>query len=302
MVVFNCKCGPDGDAFLYETTTDTPNDDLIAALVSLLNGRVQARIVVDAVRGLAAAGPMVEPSQAAEAGPKQQQQREQCVQRCGNAPDPDQVEALKGAAAELEQYVDKSQAQKRVVVSEDGLAALVDKVREVIRSAYPDGLPEWDVLYKLSSAVEVTKEEDGEEEEEKGEKPTGICTLQELLPAEAIVDAPLLDSKTTSLWVAGKEFERGQLISDRLGTNEKTRVVAKLSREGDGPPPRDPIVRDDERNAMLEHYHKRNEELKRLADNEDDEYMNSAWANPQNMARELQGLGSVRAPGLHRFG
>lgn len=168
MVVFNCKCGPDGDAFLYETTTDTPNDDLIAALVSLLNGRVQARIVVDAVRGLAAAGPMVEPSQAAEAGPKQQQQREQCVQRCGNAPDPDQVEALKGAAAELEQYVDKSQAQKRVVVSEDGLAALVDKVREVIRSAYPDGLPEWDVLYKLSSAVEVTKEEDGEEEEEKG--------------------------------------------------------------------------------------------------------------------------------------
>ena len=298
MVVFNCKCGPDGDAFLYETTTDTSNDDLIAALVSLHNGRVQARIVVDAVRGLAAAGPMVEPE---AVGQPKQQQREQCVQRCGSAPDPDHVEALKGAAAELEQYVDKSQAQKRVVVSEDGIAELVGKIREVIRSAYPDGLPEWDVLYKLS-AVEATKEEDGKEEEDEGEgKPTGICTLQELLPAEAIADAPLLDSKT-SLWVAGKEFERGQLISDRLGTNEKTRVVAKLSREGDGPPPREPIVRDDERNAMLEHYHKRNEELKRLADNEDDEYMNSAWADPQNMARELQGLGSVRAPGLHRFG
>ena len=295
MVNFNCKCGPDGDAFLYETTTDTSNDDLIAALVSLHNGRVQARIVVDAVRGLAAAGPMVEPSQA-ETGPKQQQQqREQCVQRCGNAPDPDHVEALKGAAAELEQYVDKSQAQKRVVVSEDGLAELVGKVREVIRSAYPDGLPEWDVLSKLSSAGEMTKE-DGER------NPTGICTLQELLPADAIADAPLLDSESTSLWVAGKEFERGKLISDRLGTNEKTRVVAKLSREGDGPPPREPIVRDDERNAMLEHYHKRNEELKRLADNEDDEYMNAAWADPQNMARDLQGLGSVRAPGLHRFG
>lgn len=294
MVVFNCKCGPDGDAFLYETTTDTSNDDLIEALVSLHNGRLQARIVVDAVRGLAANGPMVEQQQA-DAEPKQQQ--EQCVQRCGDAPDPDHVDALKGAAAELEQYVDKSQAQKRVVVSEDGLAELVGKVREVLRLAYPDGLPEWDVLSKLSDA-EGDKKDAGEDEG----KSTGIRTLQELLPADAVTDAPLLDFKFTSLWVAGKEFERGQLISDRLGTNEKTRVVAKLSRVGDGPPPREPIVRDDERNAMLEHYHKRNEELKRLADNEDDEYMNSAWADPQNMARELQGLGSVKAPGLHRFG
>jgi hypothetical protein len=283
MVVFNCKCGSDGDAFLYETTTDTPNDDLIAALVSLHNGRVQARVVVDAVRGLAAAGPMVEPSPPVEAEQQQQRQQQQCVQRCGDAPDPDHVEALTGTAAELERYVDKDQAQKRVVVSEAGIAELVGKVREVIRSAYPDGLPEWDVLSKLSAS-------------------TGICKLQELLPGDAIAAAGLLDSKTTSLWVAGKEFERGRLVSDRLGSNEKTRVVAKLSREGDGPPAREPIVRDDERNAMLEHYHKRNEELKRLADNEEDEYMNSAWADPQNMARELQGLGSVRAPGLHRFG
>ena len=294
MVVFNCKCGPDGDAFLYETTTDTPNDDLIAALVSLHNGRILARVVVDAVRGLAAAGPMVEPS---AAGRREQQQS---VPRCGNAPDLDHVEALNDAAAELGQYVDKAQVQKRVVVSEAGIAELVGKVREAIRSAYPDGLPQWDVLAKLSSTG--VQEDEAAAVEEEGSN--GICpwSLQDLLPADAVAGAPLLQPKATSVWVAGKEFERGKLISDRLGSNEKTRVVAKLSRDGDGPPPREPIVRDDERNAMLEHYHKRNEELKRLADNEEDEYMNSAWADPQNMARDLQGLGSVRAPGLHRFG
>ena len=298
MVVFNCKCGPDGDAFLYETTTDTPNDGLIAALVSLHNGRILARVVVDAVRGLAAAGPMVEPSAAEAAGRKEEQQ--QSVPRCGNAPDPDHVEALNDAAAELGQYVDKAQAKKRVVVSEAGIAELVGKVREAIRFAYPDGLPEWDVLSKLSS-TEVQEDEAAAVEEEGS---NGICpwSLQDLLPADAVAGAPLLQPKATSVWVAGKEFERGKLISDRFGSNEKTRVVAKLSRDGDGPPPREPIVRDDERNAMLEHYHKRNEELKRLADNEEDEYMNSAWADPQNMARDLQGLGSVRAPGLHRFG
>ena len=295
MVVFNCKCGPDGDAFLYETTTDTPNDDLIAALVSLHNGRILARVVVDAVRGLAAAGPMVEKEEEEE-----EQQQQQSVPRCGNAPDPDHVEALNDAAAELGQYVDKDQAQKRVVVSEAGIAELVGKVREAIRSAYPDGLPEWDVLAKLSS-TEVQEDETAAAEEEGS---TGICTLslQDLLPADAVAGAPLLQPKATSVWVAGKEFERGKLISDRLGSNEKTKVVAKLSHDGDGPPPREPIVRENERNAMLEHYHKRNEELKRLADNEEDEYMNSVWADPQNMARDLQGLGSVRAPGLHRFG
>ena len=75
--------------------------------------------------------------------------------------------------------------------------------------------------------------------------------------------------------MAGKEFERGLLISDRLGRNEKTKVVAKLQRTGDGPPTRESIVREDERNAMLEHYHKRQEELKKLAENDEDEYMDS---------------------------
>lgn len=282
MVVFNVKDGPDGDAFLYETRTDTPNNDLVASLVAIHNSRIQARVVVDATRGLVADGPIEKPSTPStssdgDADADGGAGAAAVVRRCGDRPDPDQAEALIRAANELEAYVDKAQAQKRIALTHQGIANLLTNVRDAVELAYPDGLPPWDLTrLALDDSMQGLK--------------------------NTPVGGGLLDATSTSLWVAGKEMERDQLISDRLGKNEKTKVVAKLQREGDGPPTREPIVREDERNAMLEHYHKRQEELQRLAENEEDEYMNSAWADPKNMKRELQGLGNVRAPGLHRFG
>jgi hypothetical protein len=34
----------------------------------------------------------------------------------------------------------------------------------------------------------------------------------------------ILDPTTTELWVASKHFDRSQLVGDRLGRNEKTKV------------------------------------------------------------------------------
>jgi hypothetical protein len=46
-------------------------------------------------------------------------------------------------------------------------------------------------------------------------------------------------------------------VGDRLGWNEKTKVVAKLQRSGAGPPAREPAVSEEERKAMMAHYFKR---------------------------------------------
>jgi hypothetical protein len=108
----------------------------------------------------------------------------------------------------------------------------------------------------------------------------------------------LMDAESTSLWVAGKEFQRGQLVSDRLGKNEKTKVIAKLQKKGSGPPGREPVVNEEERKAMMAHYFKRQEELKRLGETDEDDYLNSEWADTKQMKRGLQGLGNIRAPGL----
>ena len=109
----------------------------------------------------------------------------------------------------------------------------------------------------------------------------------------------LLHPCSTSLWAAGKEFERGKLVSDRLGLNEKTKVIAKLQKSATGPPAREPIITEEDQRAMMAHYFKRQEELKKLAEADDDDYLNSEWADPKQMKRNLQGLsGTIKAPGL----
>ena len=91
---------------------------------------------------------------------------------------------------------------------------------------------------------------------------------------------------------------QGQLVSDRLGKNEKTKVIAKLTKSGGGPPAREPAVSEEERKAMMAHYFKKQEEMKKLSEQNEDDYLNSSWADTSNMKRNLQGLGNVRAPGM----
>ena len=54
MVVISIKSNDgNGDGFLFETTTDATNDDLISSLVEIQNLRLRSRVIVDSVRGLA---------------------------------------------------------------------------------------------------------------------------------------------------------------------------------------------------------------------------------------------------------
>ena len=107
--------------------------------------------------------------------------------------------------------------------------------------------------------------------------------------------------ESATLWVAGKEFIRGELVSNRLGRNEKTKVIAKLQNNGDGAPGREPAVNEEERKAMMAYYFKKQEGMKRLAETDDDDYLNSTWADPKNLKRDLQGINNIRAPGVSRL-
>jgi len=42
---------------------------------------------------------------------------------------------------------------------------------------------------------------------------------------------------------------------------------------------------------MLAYYYKKQEEMKHLEEDNDDHYMNAAWANPKNLKNELHGTG-----------
>lgn len=140
--------------------------------------------------------------------------------------------------------------------------------------AYPMGLPEWDT-------VRLTIE--GNE----GLEGTGASQS-------------LLDENTAELWVASRIFDRspGQTVRDRLGGNEKTKVIGKLQRPGGGPPGREAGVSEDEKKAMMAYYFKKQEEMKALAESSEDDYLHSAWADPKALQRSMQGQGNIKAPGL----
>ena len=176
-------------------------------------------------------------------------------------------------------WKNKFQVQKRKSLTEEEIKNKVLTIKDAIMTAYPMGLPEWDIIKIIIDTIEGTTE-----------KPYKSNDMLEL--------------STTSLWSMGKEFPKdNQLLSQRLGKNEKTKIICKLqkkSSDGDDntPPAREPIVNDDERNAMMAYHFKRQEELKKLAEAEEDDYLNSSWADPKGLKKNFYGLENIRAPGI----
>ena len=80
----------------------------------------------------------------------------------------------------------------------------------------------------------------------------------------------LLEVAKTTLWIVSKELQAPKLFSDYFGSNEKSKFVAKLQTRGGGAPQREPVVDGDTHKAMLQFYHRKQEEQKKLEeDNED---------------------------------
>lgn len=284
MVLISLKHS-EGDGFLYETTIITPNSDLISSLVTVYNDRLRSKILIEAVRDLANYGPMKNSectglALAEKASTEKEYTKDNSYNadpshaRTGDAPEVSLVDTLRRTAQDLEEYIDKSQVQRKVALSEYCISDKINLIRAAVTMAYPMDLPDNDT-------VKIVLDENG--------TITG-----------SIING-LLDSKSTSLWVAGKEFEKGKLVSDRLGHNEKTKVIAKLQKTEDGPPSREPIVSEVEKKAMMAHYFKRQEELKKLGEADDDDYLNSKWADSNQMKRGLQGLENVRLPGMRKM-
>ncbi|KAL3790479.1 hypothetical protein HJC23_012035 [Cyclotella cryptica] len=290
MVLINLKSslpgGPSSanDSFLYETTSSTKIDDLIESLVEIHNARLRCCLIIDAVRGLAMYGVMKKPAEAGtdevqeiigntvEKGPNYT--ADPSGLRTGNPPDGNMVEVLQQEALSLEDYVSKEQVQRKIPLTIQEINKKINNVRGAVTMAYPMGLPEWDLTrIALDEPIEKLK--------------------------NTYLGGFFVQAENAALWSCNKEFRRGQRVSDRLGScNEKTKVITKLTTKGSGPPAREPIVSEAERNAMTAFYFKRQEELKKLAEADEDDYLNSEWADPKGMKRNLQGLGDVKAPGL----
>ena len=162
---------------------------------------------------------------------------------------------------------------RKVALSVSILREKVEHFRGVVMMAYPSGLPEWDTV---SLSLEGSE----------GLKSTSV-------------GQNILDPETAELWVAARIVDRDLPLANRFGKNEKTKVVGKLQRAGAGAPGREPGVSEEEKKAMMAFYFKKQEEEKRLADNSEDEYLHSSWADPRQLQRSLRGQErAVKASGM----
>lgn len=289
MVVIHVKRS-DGDQFLFETTCTETNDNLIRNLAQVHNMRLRLAHLNACVRDLAQYGPMRPQDKqgidevhdryegaGAGAGAAAGERGEFYTpdptgQRSGNGPGPQLAATLVRVCEDAESMLRKDLVDRKIALSMGVLQEKLDNIRGAVIMAYPMGLPEFDPV-RLS--IEGLDGLDG--------TPAGM---------------DVIDEATSELWAAGREFVRGQLVSDRVGRNEKTKLVAKLQKPGAGAPAREPVVSEEEQKEMMAFYFKKQEELKRLAEAEDDDFHGSSWADPRSLQRSLRGMGDLKAPGL----
>lgn len=67
----------------------------------------------------------------------------------------------------------------------------------------------------------------------------------------------------------------------------------KISKRGEGPPGREPILNEEQRKKLMLDSYRRQEELKKLQNDDDDSYLNSEWADGGNLKRSFHGIKKI---------
>ena len=280
MVVLHIK-KTDIDQFLYETTCCESNDTVIRDLVWIWNTRIRLQALADAVESLAMYGQNKHPEKCGidevleESGEFIEKGEfytpDPLGNRTGNGPGPKYKETMDRVAADAKHVLKATLVLQKVPMTKELLTEKLDNLRGAVTMAYPMGLVDHEITKGLLN------------DDEYANMMAGSSAGQEIL-----------DPATAQLWWAGKEFFRDQCMAERVGKNEKTKIVVRLQKQGGGAPQREPAVSEDERKAMMAHYFKKQEEMKKMAEADDDDYLNSTWANPAALKNNLRGTSDIR--------
>ncbi|CAD7959084.1 unnamed protein product [Amoebophrya sp. A25] len=286
MVILHVKKGEKKNEFLEEVLTSETVDDVLKKTVELHNLRLKVLRMALCLRELGKHGPL-RPEETrglsddvnfpldVNAYGKPTNPDEQGY-RTGCPPPGEVAEVLIRTADESEAAVSEKLVQQRKNLSKEMCQECIDQMRGAVMIAYP-------AFHKLPYFDPVRLELEDKEELD------GSSDLQDVLELDNSV-----------MWFAGKEMQRGKLVSEYLGKNEKSKVIIKLQSKAAGAPVREPRVDENTHKAMLSYYYKKQEEAKRLQADEDDSYLESQWADSKALKKHLVGGGrSIGFKGLN---
>ncbi|XP_018610698.1 cilia- and flagella-associated protein 298 [Scleropages formosus] len=286
MVRLHVKRG-DESQFVFDSAVDVSLDALIHQVADIYNGRLKVDRICSEIQELAEHGITLPPNMQGLTEEQihelklHDEWEEQCVpsggaqfrrdeigRRNGHAPNEKMKEVLKKTVEEAKALVSKKQAQANVCVTMEMVNEAINLLRGAVMIVYPMGLPPHDPI-----RMEFENQEDL----------SGTQASLQVIPVE---DA--------QLWWAAKEMQRGKKLQDYVGKNEKTKIVVKIQKRGQGAPAREPLISADEQKQMMMHYYRRQEELKKLEEAEDDSHLQSEWADRQALKRQFQGLTNIK--------
>jgi len=273
--------------FLHETPSSTKIDDLIKDLVLINNLRVNIDILSVQIEELYKNGPLKPEEERGldktldldkDIDPKYKPKKPQMPNKVGDVFvedsnhyrtgwtfNSDTVNKRLEEVKEIKMKISSDLVQNKKVIKIIDLTECIDMLRAVVYLCYPgyNGLPEWEPCKViLESKENLLNKEDS-----------------------TVGDYVKYDSVT--LWCAGREYERHKFLSDYTGKNEKTKVVCKFSNKGSGAPVREPPVDSETQKKMMQIYHRKQEEMKKLETNTEDDYLNAKWADPKGLKSSL---------------
>ncbi|XP_031728453.1 cilia- and flagella-associated protein 298 [Anarrhichthys ocellatus] len=286
MVLLHVKRG-DESVFLFNTTVDSPLETAIQQIAAIYNGRLKVDRICAEIPELADHGVTLPPNmqglteeQVVELKLKDEWE-DQCVpsggmvfrkdemgRRNGHAPNDKMKEVLMRTVEEAKALISKKQVQANVCFTMEMVKEALDPLRGAVMIVYPMGLPPHDPI----------RMEFEDQEDLSGTQ----ASLQVIAEDEC------------QLWWAGKEMQRGKKLQDYIGKNEKTKLVVKIQKKGQGQPAREPLVTDEQQKQMMMHQYRRQEELKKLEEADDDSHLDSEWTDRQALRKQFQGLTNIK--------
>lgn len=193
---------------------------------------------------------------------------------------------LGGPVGEAERYMSLERAQSHKPAQEcvDEVLLLCETIKGAAMIAFPAECSGADAQRRLADVL------DNEESDDKAR--AKAHRLLSLLDDQAVTPA-ILQGPTT-LWWSGRALDKTVELSKYTGRNDKTKLVVKIQADGHSAPPREPGLDARTQSEMMAYWYKKQEEQKKLVEDEDISFANAEWANPRGLKSQLLGMGGVQ--------
>lgn len=275
MVLLHVK-KTDNDQFIYQTSLTESVEEAIVHLTQLHNKRLLTDRIAMSLEELIKFGALKpEATRGLQEGDPEEPPRPDLIKapdehhyRIGWAVPTELGLRIMETTTAAKQLLNKANADRRIPITVEQLEEACSLMKGALMMAYPGyhTLEPWEPVVMLFESREVETLLRGEE---------------------------LMKPEGTSIWFAGKELQRGKLLSHFIKGTEQTKAIIKMQKVGAGAPVREPMVDPETQKQMIAMYHKRQEEAKVLGVDSEDDYLNSAWADPRKLKRDLHGASDI---------